>query len=296
MEYRRLGKTKHLAGLFSLGGESILKSEDEEDQKEARRILHHALDLGINLIDTAPLYGEGRSEERIGEIVQDGRRDEFYLATKCDKRKYKQAWKQIHESIERLHTTPDCIQIHHLDEMNEVEQIFAEDGAMKALLQAKEEGLCKYIGVTGHSDPTILLEALHRYPFDTVLGSLNIADPYSYSFQARLIPYCQKHDIGFIAMKTCARGKIFRKSRIYEMKDCLSYVWSVPGVHTAIVGITNIEQLDKNKEIAEEFTRLAPEQMSKLETTIEPYADEALFFRRHHKWPDDVEMPPSFVL
>lgn len=291
MQGHWLGKTNRKVGLFSLGGESIIKFDDTHD--EAIEMVNAALDGGVEYIDTAPAYGDGTSEKRIGEV---GRRDEFYLATKCDKRYEKSAWRQINESIERLKSTPDCIQVHHLDEMWEVERIFdKKKGAMKALLRAKEEGLCKYLGVTGHSDPTVLLEALRRYPFDTVLGALNIADPYFYSFQTRLIPYCREHNIGFIAMKTTARGEIFKRGSIFSMKECLDYVWSVPGVCTAIVGCMNSDQVKRNIEIAEEFVGLSDEQMRILEQKVEPYAGDALYFRKHHKWVENPAMP-EFIL
>jgi aryl-alcohol dehydrogenase-like predicted oxidoreductase len=293
---RWLGNTKRKVGLLSLGGQPIFESEDEEDHADAVEIIHEALDEGVNYIDTAPAYGPKQSERTVGVVVGDGRRDEFYLATKCDKRRYKSAWKQINESIERLGDTPDCIQVHHLDHMWEVDHIFdKQKGAMKALLRAQKEGLCKFLGITGHSDPTVLLEALKRHPFDTVLGAVNIADPYAYSFQSRLIPYCKQHGIGFIAMKVCAGGAIFKKDRIYSMQECLDYVWSIPGVSTAIVGVTNIDQLRRNVEIAEEHEALSDERMQELEQLVEPYAAKALFFRKHHDW-DDRPDDPEFVL
>jgi aryl-alcohol dehydrogenase-like predicted oxidoreductase len=296
METRKLGKTGHQVTIFALGGESAIKGEDDHD--EAIEILNEALDKGVNYIDTAPAYGPKTSEERIGEIIKDGRREEFYLATKCDKRNNEQAWKQINSSIERLGSEPDCIQIHHIDTMDEVKKIFSKNGAIKALKRAKKEKLCKYLGITGHSDPLVLLEALSKYKFDTVLGSLNIADPFYYSFQTKLIPYCEENDIGFIAMKTCARGNLFKKGRIYEMKDALNYVWSVPGVSTAIVGISNIEQLRANIDAAKNHKKLSEEKMRELEKMVEPYFYDALYFRKDQSWDlhREEEELPQFVL
>lgn len=282
---RKLGKTGRTVGIMSLGGESTIKLGTE---KEAQEIIERAFELGITYIDTAPAYGPKTSEERIGKVIASGiDRKSFYLATKCDKRTYEPAWKQINQSIERLQTTPDCIQIHHLDEMSEVEQIFDKrNGAMKALWRAQDEGLCKYLGITGHSDPTVLLEALKRYKYNTVLGALNIADQYSYSFQSRLLPYCAENNIGFIAMKVCARGAIFRKDHVETMKECLDYVWSVPGVSTAIVGISTVEQLEHNVKLAKKHKTLTTEQLLDLEKKVRPYSDKALYFRRGHDWTD----------
>ena len=292
MRHRMLGQTGHRVGLFSLGGESVIKRDDPDSQDEAIKVINEALDLGVTYIDSAPAYGNGRSEKCIGEI---GRRNEFYLATKCDKRYYNTAWRQINESIERLRSTPDCIQVHHLVEMWEVDRFFdKKKGAFKAFLRAKDEGLCKFLGITGHSDPTVLLESLRRYRFDTVLGAINVADPYEYSFQNRLIPYCHKNNIGFIAMKTTARGAIFQNNGISTMKECLDYVWSIPGVSTAIVGIMNMEQLRRNVQLASEFNELSAEEMQLLEQKVEPHISDALYFRKHHKWKE--QDLPEFVL
>lgn len=292
MNKRKLGKTNYRVSLFSFGGQAQI--EDQDQREDAVELIQYGLEKGINYIDTAPAYNKGESEKTIGTVVENGQRD-FYLATKCDKRQNNTAWKQINQSIERLGTTPDCIQVHHLDHMWEVDRIFdKQKGAMKALLRAKEEGLCKYLGITGHSDPTVLLEALNRHPFDTVLGAVNIADPYAYSFQSTLIPYCKENDIGFIGMKVCSKGAIFKKGAIYSMKDCLDYVWSIPGVNTAIVGISNMDQLKRNLQIANRFRGISLNKMAELEQLVEPYANDALHFRKHHEW--DNSENPQFVL
>jgi len=285
MEKRPLGNTGHKVGIFSLGGESTIKAEGED--KQAIELINTALDLGINYIDTAPAYGPNRSEKRIGKIIKEGRRKEFYLATKCDKRTKEDAWKQINQSIENLGATPNCIQLHHLDKIEEIEKIFGPNGAMKSLLKAKNQGLTKYLGVTGHSNPSIIMEALRRYPFDTVLGALNIADPYHYCFQATLIPYCESKKIGYIAMKTCARGKIFNNDDKISMQSCLDYVWSIPGVSTAIVGIENEIQLRRNIEIAKNFKKLSYMKKHELEQLVESNQEKALYFRKGNKWLDD---------
>jgi hypothetical protein len=290
---RILGNTGYNATIIGLGGESTLKVLHRH--VEAIEIIHTALDLGINYIDTAPsytapAYGDGVSEQRIGEVIADGRRSEFYLATKCDQRSNEAAWRQINESIERLGDTPDCIQIHHLDEISEVDKVFAKDGAIVALKKAQEQKLCTFLGITGHSDPMVLLEALHRYKFDTVLGALNVADLYSYSFQTRLLPYCFEHDVGFIAMKVCARGRIFKKGGISSMRECLDYVWSVPGVCTAIVGTSTVEQLRHNRSLAVGHKKLSLTEMHKLEKLVEPNTKQALFFRKGFEWLDNPEV------
>lgn len=292
MPKRTLGKTGYRISLFSLGGQSMIEAGESEKSAKAVDVVHEALDLGVNYVDTAAIYGDGKSEHRIGEVIKDGRRNDFYLATKTDQRDEEAAWKQINESIGRLGTTPDCMQIHHLDTMEEVDKIFSKNGAMNALLRARDGGLCKFLGITGHSDPTVLIEALNRHDFDTVLGALNPADPYCYSFQPRLLPFCEKKRIGFVAMKICSRGKIFEDNDL-EMKDCLEYAWSVPGVSTAIVGISNIEQLRKNVTIAKSYEKLSLEKMYELEKRVEPRVEDILYFRKPQEWNDFVHDHPE---
>jgi aryl-alcohol dehydrogenase-like predicted oxidoreductase len=283
-----LGKTGHKVTIISLGGQGMLEIKES---KKAVDVVHEALDLGINYIDTAASYGDGVSEKNIGQVIKDGRREEFYLATKTDERDEDKAWRQINESVERLGSEPDCVQIHHLDGIDEVDKVFSSSGALKSLVRARQEGLCRFLGITGHSDPTVLLEALERHPFDTVLGALNIADPYYYSFQTRLIPYCAENDIGFVAMKVCSRGKLFGDD--IGMQECLNYVWSIPGVTTAIVGISSISQLRKNVEVAKSYKELSHKEMWELEKIVEPRIDDVLYFRKGKKWDDDVHDHPD---
>ena len=243
-------------------------------------MLFRSLDLGINYIDTAPAYftsDDSISEVRIGEVIADGRRDEFYLATKTDRRTSRDALSQLEVSLTRLRTDRiDCWQIHHLDEFSELDVIFGRGGAIEAIERAKRHGLTRFVGVTGHSDPAVLLEALKRYPFDTVLMALNPADKHINSFQQNLLPYCVKNNIGVIAMKVFSRGAMF-VSPIGAV-ECIRYVMGLP-VSTMIIGISNVEQLERNIQISL-MPPLNEAEMGDLEFMTEPHASEMLFYRR----------------
>jgi uncharacterized protein len=284
---RKLGNTGWRVPLLSLGGQSALERTGPKATPEAIEIIHHFLALGGNYIDTSPRYsareGNRTSEKVIGKAIVGQNRDSFYLATKTEKRKEEQAWKDINESITTLGTTPDCIQIHHLDNRDEVKQVFSKDGAMKALIRAKDQKLTKFIGITGHRDPGVLMNALKKYRFDTVLGAFNAADAHmkQMSFQRELIPHCDQNDIGFIAMKTCSRGALLSTEvAIQSMENLLHYVWSFP-VTTAIVGMNNMAQLDRNMTLAKNFKKMSSYRKHKLEELTSKNARNVMYFNKN---------------
>ena len=163
--------------------------------------------------------------------------------------------------------------------MGEVSEIFKPDGAMKALIEAHEQGIVRFLGVTGHYDPKPLVEAINRFDFDTILMALNAADVHRHSFKINLLPEAVKKQMGIIAMKVCSRGRIFEPTYLNNMKDALDYVLTLP-ISTAIIGHDNIKQLVENIKIAQEFKPLTEEQMKELESKTEKYAPLALYFRK----------------
>jgi predicted aldo/keto reductase-like oxidoreductase len=296
MQERQLGKTGYKPKIISLGGESLLKGSSPEEHAEARKLIHRALDLGVNYIDTAPAYDD--SEMRIGEVIADGRRNEFYLATKTDKRTAKDAFTQLTDSLKRLQTDRvDCWQLHHLDEFSELDEIFAPGGAIEAVERARKSGLIRFVGITGHSDPAVLEEALKRYPFDQVLMAMNAADKHINSFQETLLPACVKMGVGIVAMKVFSRGAMFAAPLTAE--DCLRWVMGLP-VSTILAGISNIEQLERNVSIGN-MPPMEKEEMASFEAACEPHATEMLFFRKDgnaDSWDayKDIHVLPQQVL
>lgn len=256
---------------MGLGGESALYRHSEA----AVQIIVRALELGVNYFDTAPLYRD--SELNYGEVVP-YYRDRMFLATKTDQRDRDAAWRQFEASLARLRTDHvDLLQIHHLDHQAEVDQVLSPGGAVQMAEEARAQGLVRHVGVTGHSDPDVLLRALAGHRFDSILLALNPADVHRLSFQDRLLPYADSSGIGIVAMKVFARGELFGPVRSAE--DALDYVWSLP-IDLAIVGIDNVAQLERNAQLASGFSPMGHDRMTQLEAATIRDEERINFYRR----------------
>ena len=137
MPTRNLGKTGYQVGILSLGGQATIEQQGKEAESIA--IVNRALDLGINYIDTAAAYGQGISETHIGHVLKD-RRNETWLASKTHDRSYDGSMKLLEKSLKQLQTDHlDSWQLHNIKRQDEVDKIFADDGALKALIKAKRK-------------------------------------------------------------------------------------------------------------------------------------------------------------
>lgn len=278
MQKRKLGKTGYSVSIFSLGGESAVERSNHPAEAEA--IVNLALDLGVNYIDTAPAYGSGGSESNIGRVMA-YRRKETFLATKTGDRTYDGTMRLVEKSLARLKTEYlDLYQLHDMQTREDLRQVLAEDGAIKALEQLKGDKVILNMGLTGHKDPALLLKAIKEYPFDCLLISLNAGDPHYRSFKKELLPEAVKQNLGIIAMKVTAVGRVFRNEGITSMEQAFGYTLTHP-VSTAIVGISTLAELEENTRIAREFKPFSEEEIKDLEKLTASYADEANFFKHH---------------
>jgi uncharacterized protein len=269
---RPLGKTGFQVSVFGLGGSFAIA----RDQKLAEKILNRALDLGVNYIDTAPTYGG--SEVNIGRALE-GRRSEYFLASKTLDRTYDGTLRLFEQSLKRLRTDRlDLLQLHGVHTETDLKKVFSPKGALRALEELKSSGLISYIGITGHRDPKILLNAIEEHDYDCLLLPLNAADRHFRPFQDELLQAAQKRDIGIIAMKVASYGRIFKKGGITSMEQALGYVLSFP-VSTAIIGVSSMEELEENVCIASGFKPLSRERQSYLEQLVKSYYKEANFFK-----------------
>jgi aryl-alcohol dehydrogenase-like predicted oxidoreductase len=203
MNKRPLGRTGHQSTLMTLGGAIFIYPISLKKENE---FIQFALDKGINHVDVAPTYGD--AEERLGKWVYEYRGN-IFLACKTRHRTRREAALQLRESLERLQTDYfDLYQLHGLDDPDELETVFSEDGAMRAILEAREEGLVKHVGITSHN-PENILRALERFEFDTVLLPINYvigAHPEPRNDYRPVLELAERKRIGVIAMKAGAKG------------------------------------------------------------------------------------------
>lgn len=268
---RKLGKTGLSVSILGLGGGWTI--EKPERAEEAEQIINRSIDLGVNYIDTAPTYNAGGSESNIGRVME-YRRDEVLLASKTLDRSYDGTMKLLEQSLKRLHTDYlDLYQVHNVRTPEDLKGAFAANGAVKALEELKNQKVIRFAGITGHRDPDILLRGIKEYPFDCILMFLNAADIHYYPFQNKLLEEAVRQNMGIIAMKVTSEKRIFRDDGITSMKQALNYVYSLP-VSMAIVGTSNMAELEENVRIANEFEPLPEAEMKRLELLTEPYASE----------------------
>jgi len=195
---RLLGKTGEHLSIIGFGG--ILVSGVE--QSEADAIVREAIDQGINYFDVAPTYGD--AEDHLGPALEEFRQDVF-LACKTTERQKDGAEAELHASLRKLRTDHfDLYQLHGMTTKEDIEQAFASGGAIETFIEAREQGLTKYIGFSAHSAETAL-ELMDRFDFDTVLFPLNWVNFFNANFGPQVIAKAKNKNMGILALKTMAR-------------------------------------------------------------------------------------------
>jgi aryl-alcohol dehydrogenase-like predicted oxidoreductase len=290
--------------ILGVGGSHL---GDAHDPDEAIRIVHEAIDAGIDFFDNAWEYHDGRSEEILGRALR-GKRDQVFLMTKvCTHgRKADVAMHQLEDSLRRLGTD-------HLDLWQEHECIydtdpdlhFAPGGVIEALSRAKQQGKVRFVGFTGHKDPQIHLAMLaHEYPFDTVQMPLNCFDGSFRSFETSVVPEAVRRGIAPIGMKSLTGGGDPVRNGIVTAEEALRYAMSVPGVATTVSGMDGLDILRQNAAIARGFEPMPPSEMQALRDRVRGVAADghlelykmtrhfdAKVGREQHGYPPKQELP-----
>lgn len=272
---RPLGKTGHQVTHFALGGEGVLRTHGQ--MADAVRVIHRALDQGVNYCDTAPAYAS--SQDYYGEALGE-RRKQVFLASKTNDRTRDGSLRLLEDSLRRLKTDHlDLWQLHDLRTMHDLERIFGPAGALEAMLKAREDGRVRNLGLTGHHDPAILLEAMRRFSFDNVLVALNVADIHRLSFKESVLVEARRQGMGVVGMKVAAQGALLGPGRL-NMDQAMGYVLSLEGVSTVVIGCHTPEQVDDNARIARAFQPLPEAEMRQLEKRTEKHADSFAYFKK----------------
>jgi len=273
---RILGKTGVRVSILGMGGYHL---GEFTPKKDAIRAVQEAVDNGLIFMDNAWEYYDGESEKRMGEALK-GRRDRVFLMTKlCSHgRDRKTAMRQLEQSLRRLKTDYlDLWQIHEVIYDNDPERHFSPDNSIEALEQAKKEGKVRFVGFTGHKDPSIHLKMLsYHYPFDTCQLPLNCFDASFRSFETHVLPELLNQNIAPLGMKPLSGDGDAVKKKVVRAEDALRYAMSLP-VATTITGIDSLRVLRQNLRIARSFVRMSPAEMLQLRKDCEVMAGDGRF-------------------
>lgn len=260
---RPFGRTGVQVSILGVGGHAIGQAKTEAD---GVRLIHEALAAGVNFMDNAWEYHDGRSEKWMGTALR-GRRDEAFLMTKvCTHgRSAAVAMKQLEESLRRLQTDHlDLWQVHEVIHDNDPDLHFARGGVMEAIAQAKQQGKVRFVGFTGHKDPAIHLKMLaHDFPFDACQMPLGPFDATFRSFEQNVLPELNRRGIAPIGMKSLNGTADAVKKGVLTAKEALTYVMSLP-VATLVSGMNSLAVLRQNLEIAASFNPMSAEAMQAL--------------------------------
>ena len=278
MPERVLGNTGVSVPIFGLGGAGQTPLSWDNREQDAVAIIQRALELGIRYFDTAASYGP--SEDYLGKVLP-AHRDKVFLASKTDKRDRDGAWKELERSLKRLNTDHlDLWQLHHVSFKEELDQIFGKDGASKAIEEAKAQKLIRFAGISGHHEPDIIAEGLRRYPFDTTLICINAADKHHpRPFIPTVMPVARQKNVGVIAMKIPAYGRLFKPGVLDGMHQAMGYTLSQPGVHCCVIAAETVAQLESNVEVARAFKPLNEASLAQIEQRTAVAWQDNTFFR-----------------
>ena len=213
-------------------------------------------------------YNGGKSEERMGEALRDGYRQRAFLMTKIDGRTKDAAQKQLEQSLKRLQTDViDLVQIHEVIRTSDPQVCFQPGGCIEALVAAKQAGKIRYIGFTGHKDPSIHLAMLkaaddHGFAFDTIMMPLNVMDAHFRSFEKQVLPVALRKQMGVISMKAIGDGDILGSHTVSAV-ECLQYALNLPS-SVVVTGCDSMGVLDQAIDTAIHFEPLTQEQVADL--------------------------------
>jgi aryl-alcohol dehydrogenase-like predicted oxidoreductase len=303
---RTLGRTGVEVSALALGGSHL---GEVKTKREALQIVHEAIAAGLNFMDNAWEYNEGKSEEWMGAALK-GRRQEVFLMTKvCTHgRDRKTAMRQLHESLRRLQTDYlDLWQVHEVVYDNDPDLHFAPGGVLEALDEARRAGKVRFVGFTGHKDPAIHLKMLaladaRGFQFDTVQLPLNCFDATFRSFEQRVLPELNRRGIGALGMKSLGGAGQPVRARVVTVAEALGYAMSLP-VATTVSGIDSLKVLRQNLRIARGFVQFSATDMQALRDRCAEAAADGRFElyktskkfdgppgRKQHKFPAQDEL------
>ena len=271
---RRLGSTGGDATIFGLGGEGILRTFGYEDQ--AQDVITTALREGVTYFDSARAYAG--SEQYYGAALG-ASRDRIFLTSKAHDRTKRGALAMLDQTLSNMRVSHlDLWQLHDLRTWEELDQIGAPGGAYEAFVEAKRAGKTRFIGITGHHDPAVLLTAIERHRFDAVLIPVNPCEAHAEPFARTVGARAMELGMGVIGMKVFSRGLLTSLPHAPDVQELLDYALSQP-IHVAIIGCDTVEQVRVNVAAARRFRPMPNERQKALEDRLRPHAETILYYR-----------------
>ena len=256
---RTLGKTGERITCIGMGGARFHLIPFDEGVALVRR----AYDLGITYFDMARTYWGGRAEEVYGAAIGSFRKN-IFLTSKSGMRTRKEAEAELELSLKIMKTDHlDLWQMHGVNLRDDIERIFAPGGAMEAFEAARKAGKCRFIGFTGHADPSLNVEMLRRFDrFNTVLMPLHVTDSVYLSFEKTALPVAAERGIGVLGMKIFGNAFLLRG---FSVRECIRYTLSLP-VAAVTLGFCTAGQLEDDVRAAQNYKPLSTEEMTALRT------------------------------
>ncbi len=258
---RTLGRTNAEVSVLGLGTAPI--GEGPVGLEEAVEIFSRVVDRGVNLIDTARIYGN--AEEALGHVIP-SRRDRLFVATKVSTDQADAAERSLAESFRLLNTDYlDLVYIHSVGGRN-IDRVLGDDGVLDYLVQQKASGRIRFIGISGHNRPGNFLRLLETGQIDVVMCVMNYADRNIYDFERQVLPECRRQNVGALAMKVYVgiKGGFPNHRRAHvgcvtepeQMPHAMAYALDLEGVSSAVVGPYTLDQALENVEIARNYQPL----------------------------------------
>ena len=279
---RPLGRTGVELSIIGLGGVTVMK----KPQAEVDAVVGEAMERGVNYVDVAPTYAN--AEDLLGPALR-GYRDRIFLACKTTQRDKEGAARELRQSLAKLETDRfDLYQFHALTTMEQVEETFGPGGAAEAFLEAREQGLIRYIGFSAHSVEAAMA-AMDRFEFDTTLFPVNYSLYFREDFGPQVVAKAQEKGIGILALKAMAKGRWMEGDDRSAFPNCwyrpladpkeaamaLRFTLSQPVTANVPPGDVGLFRL--SMDIASDFRKITPDEVAALKKIA--WDQEPLFTR-----------------
>lgn len=275
---RILGRTGERVSILGMGGFHV--GDPSIPDEVAIKIIRDSIDGGVNFMDNAWMYKDGRAETIMGKALKDGYREQVLLMTKMYPETVEEAKIQLETSLKRFDMDRvDLMQFHAVGSKEGFVDIIYKNGLIEWAEEMRNQGVFKYIGFTGHVDPKVHMDMIQRgYPWDTVQMPLNIGDYHrNVSFMKDVLPLAIEKNIGVIAMKSNGMGML-GNSKIATPIEGLRYAMSLP-VSTVVSGIDSLEILEKNMTLFHHFTPMTEDEKTELQARAVGQSDKIEGYR-----------------